>query len=154
MAFSPSSPVAGAAMTGLTSPTFTLSVDNAVKPNAKSYTVSALGGTQTGVTTHSIASPFTLSMVRPTAFKLLGSPNSAGVVRTFPKNSFDIICRKGVSVMANQPTQLSIMRLIASIPAGSEAQDIANLRAQVSCLVGVLWQIADSLDETFVSGTL
>lgn len=154
MAFAPSSPVTGAAMTGLTSPTYTLSADNAVKPNAKSYTISALGGTQAGVTTHSIASPFTLSMIRPTVFKLLGSPNAAGVIRAFPKNSFDIICRKGVSVLANQPTQLSIMRLIASIPAGSEAYDIANLRAQISCMIGVLWQIADSLDETLVSGTL
>lgn len=154
MAFVPSSPVTGATMTGLTSPTYTLSADTAVKPTMKSYTVSALGGTQTGVTVHSIASPFTVSMVRPAVFKLLGQPNSAGVIRAFPKNTFDVLCRKGLTVLANQPTQLSVMRLSSSIPAGGESYDPVNLRAQISCMIGVLWQIANDLDETFITGTI
>jgi hypothetical protein len=66
MSFAPTSPVTGAAQSGLTAPTYTLTADVAPAQNAKQYAVTALGGTQTGVISHSVAAPFTLAMFRQT----------------------------------------------------------------------------------------
>jgi hypothetical protein len=72
MAYSPTSPVTGAAQTGLTSPTYTLSTDVAPSINGKQHAITALGGTQTGVNSHSVAAPFTCTFVRPQPLNLWG----------------------------------------------------------------------------------
>lgn len=59
MSFTLTSPITGAAQTGFTSPTYTLTSDLAPDNNGKQVAVTALGGTQVGVTTHSVAAPFT-----------------------------------------------------------------------------------------------
>ena len=62
MAISLTSPITGAAVTGLTSPTYTVAVDTPPNTWSKQWAVTALGGTQTGVDTSSSASrPFTLT---------------------------------------------------------------------------------------------
>lgn len=48
----------GAEQTGFTSPTYTTAADNAPDFNAKQVAVTAVGGTQAGVTAHSVSSPF------------------------------------------------------------------------------------------------
>ena len=73
--WNPTSPVTGAAQTGLTTPTYTFVADVAPDANGKQVAVTALGGTQVGVTPHSVASPFTGTFVRPKSFKALGQPN-------------------------------------------------------------------------------
>ena len=155
MAFSPSSPVTGAAMTGLTSPTYTLTLDT--PPNAttaKQYAVTQLGGTQTGVTVHSISSPFTATMFRPPAYKTLGVPDSNGLFKQFPVNRHEILIRKGCSVAANQPVQVNMARLILSQSAGVDVYDQANFKAMLSLLFGLLWSAGSSIADTTFTGNL
>ena len=154
MAFAPSTPITGAAITGLTSPTYTIVADTPPNAVSKQYAVSALGGTQTNVTVHSISSPFTLTMFRPANFKVLGQPNPSGVIRSFPKNNFEVLSRKGVSVLANQPIQTALIRSSFSIPAGADAYDAANLKAMISAHIGMLWAIAQGISDTCLTGTL
>lgn len=152
--FSPSTPITGAAITGLTSPTYTISADTPPNASSKQYAVTALGGTQTGVMAHAISVPFTLTMFRPATFKVLSNPNASGVIRSFPKNSFEVLTRKGMSVLANQPTQLGSIRSTFTIPAGADAYDINSIKAMISAHIGLLTQIAQGLADTVITGTL
>lgn len=154
MSFAPTSPITGATVTGLTSPTYTIVADTPPNAVSKQYAVSALGGTQTGVNVHTISSPFTLTMFRPQAFKVLGQPNSAGVISSFPVNRFEILARKGVNVLANQPTQVSMARLSLSIPAGCDTYDSIEWKAMLSAFFGALWANSNALVDTTLTGTL
>lgn len=154
MSFNLLSPVTGATISGLTSPTYTLTADTAPTATSKQFCVSALGGTQTGVSAHTIGSPFTVTMFRPSNFKTLGYPNANGVVRSFPKNTFEVLLRKGVNVMANQPTQLFPLRLAIPCPAGVDTFDPIALKAALSCFFGLLYQNAGLIADTCITGTL
>lgn len=154
MAFSPSSPVTGAAIAGLTSPTYTIVADTPPNAQSKQYAASALGGTQTGVSAHSLSAPFTITMFRPANIKSLGAPNSAGVVKTFPKNSFDILTRKGVGVLANQPVQLGTVRTVITMPAGADVYDAVSIKAMLSSHIGLMTQIYQGISDTVLTGTL
>lgn len=154
MAFAPGSPITGAAITGLTTPTYTIAADTPPNAVSKQYAVSALGGTQTGVTVHSISSPFTLTAFRPANFKVLGQPGPTGQVRAFPKNTFEVLVRKGMSVLANQPIQVGMVRVSISIPAGADAYDKPNIYAMLSAAFGLAWAQAQGLSDLSVTGTL
>ena len=154
MAFSPSSPVAGAAISGLTSPTYSLSVDTPPSSSSKQYAVSALGGTQPGVNAHSLSSPFTVTMFRPATIKSLGVPNASGVIKTFPKNTFELLTRKGVGVLANQPIQLATMRTAITMPAGADTYDSINIKAMLAFHIGLLTQIYQGLSDSVHTGTM
>lgn len=156
MAIALTSPVTGAAMVGLTSPTYTVTADNAPPGNpGRQYAVTALGGTQTGVTVHSISSPFTINFTRPATPKLLGTPNPVtGVVANVPMNSYTIIVRKGVTPLAGQPVKASIMKLSMDIPAGSDLADPLNIKAGLSLLFGAAWQQASGVGDLTVNGIL
>lgn len=155
MAYSPASPVTGAAMTGFTSPTYTLSADTS--PNGSlgvQKAVTAVGGTQTGVTTHSADAPFTVNFERPKAFKLLGSPNAAGYYDRVAKNKWKFIVRKAMTPGANQPAQIGQLHIEIDVPAGCANYDAANVRAMLSCAIGILWESSNDLGDSLVSGTL
>lgn len=154
MSFAPSSPVTGATITGLTSPTYTLTADTAPSAVSKQYAVSALGGTQTGVVAHSISNPFTHTCFRPANFKVLGQPNPSGIVRSFPRNVFEVLTRKGMGVLLNQPIQTGLIRTTLSLPAGSDSYDVVSVKAAISAHIGLLWQIANGLSDTVNTGTL
>jgi hypothetical protein len=155
VAFTLTSPITGAAQTGLTSPTYTHIADTAPDVTGKQVAVTALGGTQTGVTTHSIASPFTITVFRPKAFRSLGKANPiTGVVKDVPRNTFKVITRKGVTPLAGQPyTNLQITTVV-EIPAGADTADAANVRAALSAHLGALSQQSSGLGDTCVSGVL
>lgn len=155
MAFNLTSPVTGAAISGLTTPSFTL-VDDTPPANllAKQKAVIGIGGTQPGVTAHSITAPFTLTMVRPSTYKVLGQPSVAGVIRAFPKNTTTLLTRKGVHVLANQPTQVMLIRTELSVPAGADSYDAVSVKSALSAHIGMLWQIAQGIADTTLTGTL
>ena len=147
------SPVTGAAQTGFTSPTYTLTSDQAPEYNGKQSAVTALGGTQAGVTAHSVASPFTINFVRPKSYKTLGLPNPVtGKLATVPMNRFDVIVRKGVTPMAGQPAKPMIIRVSLDVPAGADTYDAANIRAAVSLALGALAQQAAGVGDTLITG--
>lgn len=149
------SPVTGAAQTGFTSPTYTLTADTAPDINGKQYAVTALGGTQTGVTAHSVASPFTITFVRPKVFRSLGKANpTTGVVKDVPRNTYKCIVRKGVTPLAGQTYQNLQVTIIMDVPAGSDTADAANVRAALSLAFGATWQQPAGIGDTLISGIL
>jgi hypothetical protein len=155
MAYSLTSPITGAAQTGFTAPTYTHITDIAPDNNGKQNAVTALGGTQTGVTTHSVASPFTITMSRPRVFKSLGKPNPVtGLVNSVPMNVYKLLTRKGVSPLVNQPYATMIIRTEIQVPAGSDTYDAANVRAALAAHGGALAQQSAGIGDSAVSGVL
>lgn len=155
MAVSLTSPVTGAAQTGFTSPTYTLTTDVAQDINGKQWAVSALGGTQSGVTASSVSSPFTVSFYRPKVLKILGNPDAiTGIVRSVPRNSYSMIVRKGVLPLAGQPNTNMVCKLTMDVPAGADTADPSNIRAALSLLIGAISQVSAGLGDTEVSGIL
>lgn len=155
MAVSLSSPVTGGAQTGFTSPTYTVVSDNGPSVNSKQWYVSALGGTQSGVTTHTLASPFTATFFRPATFAQLGKANPVtGLISNVPMNTFKNIFRKGVLPLAGQPYRVATIRVVVDIPAGADTADAANVRALYSLAIGCLNQQSAGLGDTTIQGVL
>jgi len=153
MSWSPTTPITGAAQTGFVTPTYTIVADVAPDVNGKQHAVSALGGTQAGVTVHSVSSPFTVTFVRPKTFKVLGKTNPVtGLLPSVPKNQYKIIVRKGVLPLAGQPYSTAVITMNFDIPAGSDVADAANLRALFSAAIGALSQQSAGIGDTVVSG--
>lgn len=155
MTFILTSPVTGAAQTGFTSPTYTLTADTAPDVNAKQWAVTALGGTQAGASAHSVASPFTVTMFRPKVSKTLGTPNPVtGVVSNIPKNVYKVITRKGVVPLAGQNAVTMLFTTIMEVPAGADLANPAEIRAALSAHIGSLNQQAAGIGDTTVNGIL
>lgn len=155
MAISLTSPVTGSTQTGLTSPTFTVAADASIPSNGKQWMVNALGGTQPGVSPHTISMPFTISVYRPTVLKVLGiaSPTTGLVAGAIPKNKYSVLTRKGVKVNANQTSQCSILSHL-DIPAGADTEDLLSIRAAIALHIGGLQQLSVGLGEMVASGSM
>lgn len=154
MAITISSPITGGAQTGFTSPTYTVSPDVAPDTNGKQVAVTGIGGTQTGVTLHSVASPFTLTVTRPKQLRTLGVPASNGYIANVPVNTYKAITRKGVTPSVNQPAKVMLMSTNIECPAGSDTYDVANVRAAIAAHIGLLNQISASLGDTVINGVI
>lgn len=154
MSYSLTSPVTGSAQTGFTSPTYTHVVDTAPDNNGKQNAVTAVGGTQSGVTVHSVASPFTITMFRPKVLKTLGPAMSNGYFPNVPKNEYRFIVRKGVVPAVNQPAQVMVIDMRVAVPAGSDTYDASNVRAALSAAIGALTQQSAGIGDTVTSGVL
>lgn len=150
--FTPTTPIAGFAISGLTSPTYTFVSDVAPSLFGKQVAVTALGGTQAGVTAHSISSPFTATATRPSVLKPI-TYNSNGTVKSIPVNSTKLLVRKGVSCL---PTVVKVASISISfdIPAGAETYDAANLNALYSAAIGLLQQQGQGLRDSATAGIL
>jgi hypothetical protein len=154
MSFSPSSPVTGGAQTGLTSPTYTLSADVAPSALGRQYAVTALGGTQTNVRTHSASDPFTVTMERPAQFKSAPIVASGATLSAVPRNKYVLRVRKGVIPVVGQGAQPALLELVMNIPAGSDSADSVNIRAALSLLFGVASSTSSGIGDTVVTGIL
>lgn len=153
MAFAPSSPIIGAAITGLTSPTYTLLLDNPPSPQGKQYYVSALGGTQTGVVSHSASRPFTVSAFRPAQVQGLPAVNPVtGALPRVPMNTYKWLTRKSVIPLAGQPGRVMVITTTAEIPAGADTADAVEVAAAFSCHSGMLWAAAQGMVDTAQTG--
>lgn len=155
MSYNPSSPVTGASMADLTTPTFTLTAD--VSPNSHSvqHAVTALGGTQSGVVSHSVSSPFTITMERPANFRALPKANPVtGVVNNVPRNVYTLRTRKGVTPLAGQAKQILIIETKISVPAGADEADAANIQAALSAHIGTLSAQSSGIGDTCSDGIL
>lgn len=152
--FSLTSPLTGAAITGLTSPTYTLAADSAPPQGVdKSYYVTALGGTQTGVDIHTIASPFTISWKNPKVLQMVGTPDTTGVLRSpVRRNTYELITRKGGAPLANQADRLNMIATQFHVEAGVETNEPAQLYAMLSAHIGALTQAANGIRDTLLTG--
>jgi len=156
MSFNLTSPITGGAQTGFTSPTYTLATDTAPTNTGKQYAVSAIGGTQTGVDSSSSPSrPFTITLQRPPVLRSLPSLNGAtGVLPSVPRNTYKILARKGVTVLAGQAPQVMNLTVTLDIPAGADVVDAPNVRAGLSLLIGALNSISASIGDTCATGVI
>lgn len=156
MSYNPSSPVTGAPQTGLTSPTYTITSDVAPDAaNGRQHAVTALGGTQTGVTVHSVQSPFTIMFYRPKVLKALqGVTNQLNLLVNVPRNTFGLITRKGVTPLSGQPTQTMLIRSTIEVPAGADTADASNVRAALSLHFGVSWAQSSGIGDTCINGVI
>lgn len=153
MSWSPSSPLTGAAQTGLTSPTYTLSADTAPSANGKQYAITALGGTQTGVISTGASTPFTLSFFKPAVLKTR-TLDGDGTVTAAPMNVYKQITRKSVVCDANGSTRVMLITTSIEVPAGSELVDSEDVRAALSCHIGALSNVSSGIGDTVVTGVL
>lgn len=156
MSIAISSPITGAVQTGLTSPTYTVTPDVAPPGNpGEQVAVTALGGTQTGVASHSVSSPFTMNFTRPASPRVLGNPNpTTGIVGQVPMNTYKVITRKGVTPLAGQPIKVMNITTTIDVPAGSDLADPLSIKAALSAHVGALTQQSAGLGDLLINGVL
>lgn len=155
MSFNPASPITGAAVAGLTSPTYTITTDVAPSNNGKQYAVTALGGTQTGVDLHTVSKPFTISFFRPQQLKVLPQANPVtGIIKSVPTNTYKLITRKGASPAANQVPIVARVTTIIEVPAGADTFEPEDLKAMLSAHFGVGSAQASGIADTVLSGIL
>jgi len=153
MAFVPSSPITGAAVTGLTSPTYTHVTDVAPTINGKQYAITQLGGTQTSVDVNSVSKPFTLSWFRPAILRTLPQANPVtGVIKNIPMNTWKLITRKGVLPASNQAPVVCRITTIIEVAAGADVNEPEDLRAMVSCHFGAGYANASGIADAVISG--
>lgn len=155
MSFNPASPVTGATVPGFTTPTYTISSDTPPDVNAKQYAVTALGGTQAGVTINTVSKPFSITMFRPKVLRGLPAANPAtGVVKSVPVNQYKIVTRKGAVPLTNQAAQNMIITTTIAVPAGTDTFEPAELKAALSAHFGVLSAQSSGIADTIVTGVL
>lgn len=155
MPLSLTTPITGSAQTGLTTPTYTITLDTPPTMAARQHAVTALGGTQTGVRSHSASDPFTITSFRPSVFQALGKPNpTTGVVKNVPMNRWRLLTRKGAIPLAGQAAVVMMIDTVISVPAGADVADSANVRAAFSAHIGALSQQSSNWGDTVVSGVM
>lgn len=155
MSFAPASPVTGATVAGLTSPTYTLATDVAPNINGKQYAVTALGGTQTGVDVNTVSKPFSITFFRPQVLRGLPQANPVtGVIKNVPMNTYKLITRKGVMPAVGQNPITAKITTIIEVPAGSDTYEPEDLRAMISAHFGVGSAQASGISDTVISGVI
>jgi hypothetical protein len=155
MSFAPSTPVTGAAVTGLTSPTYTITADVAPSINGKQYAVTALGGTQTNVDVNSVSKPFTISFFRPVVLRTLPQANPVtGIIKNVPMNTYKLITRKGAQPSTNQVNMTARITTTIEVPAGTDTYEPEELKAMISAHFGTGWAAASGIADTVTTGVL
>lgn len=148
-------PVTGGPQTGFTTPTYTLTVDSNPDFNGKQSVVSALGGTQTGATTHSASSPFSIAFFKPKAVKTLPKVDlNGGYSAGIPLNVYSFYVRKGAVPAANQVASQAWTKVQFGVPAGVDTYSPAEVRAMVSLVTGLLWNRAAGIGDTLTSSVM
>lgn len=149
------SPVTGATVSGLTSPTYTVTSDvfPGQNPGAQ-WVVTGLGGTQTGVRTSTVGNPFTLAFWRGGTMYPAPTPNPVtGVIpadRTYNKHG--AIMRTGVIPLVGQNPKMMTFRLNVEVPPGADTSDAPQIRAAVSFFIGALAQQASNFADQVIAG--
>jgi len=139
MAIDITTAITGAAITGLTTPGYTMTADQAPDTNSRQALVSTLTGTQTGVTVHSISDPFTLKVKRPKSLFTAPRANPiTGAVGPAGLNKIQVQVRKGTKPLVGQNPQISNITVDCNIIAGAEVNDLPNVLALYSLAIGAL----------------
>ena len=152
MTWSPDSSITGSDQTGLATPTYTVADDIGPSINARQKTVTALGGTQTGVTSSTLSRPFTATFYKPATLQSLPAANAiTGLRASVPNNQWKLIVRKGGEAASGVPVT-AICRLTVDVPAGMETYQPAEVRAMLSFLIGLLSEESADLGDSIVTG--
>jgi hypothetical protein len=147
------SPVTGAAISGLTSPTYTLTSDSSDNNAEKTYAVTALGGTQTGVNTHTTERAFLIKGTKPKKPYTLSTVPVGQLRRSIPKNLYKHSTIKDVLVdAATGERSDAFITTSFRIPVGAILADEANINAAFSVHVGTLTQALQGWKDTVKTG--
>jgi len=146
--------ITGSAITGLTSPTYTVASATGPDVNSKRGIISALGGTQTDVRVHTVSDPFDVTVWAPKVPKALPAIAANGVRPTPPMNSHSVVVRKGLIPSADLSAISSPMMLKWDTPAGAESYDTNNLAAQFSAMAGFCAAMVSSLLDNTKTGSV
>lgn len=147
--------ITGGAQTGFTTPGYTTTADQAPAANAKQVAVTALTGTQTGVTVHSVSSPFTVTFFKPSKTKTLPAANlTTGILPALGVNAYKLKIRKGALPAANQIPQIVEINCDLKIPVGVDTYSAAEVRAAISACIGTLNSISAGLGDTCVTNIM
>lgn len=151
-----SSPITGMAQTGLTTPTFTLTTDAGISPNQKQWLITALGGTQTGVSAHKVDSPFLVSYTKPSSPKAIPREfmTASGPIGNIPKNVYRLFGRKQVLVNGSYGTAPCDMEITFRVPVGATVQDLTSIKSLISMMGGALTQAPDQWFTSIDQGSL
>jgi len=129
--------------------------DTAPGSNGKQWAVTAIGGTQVNVRSHSASDPFTLTFERPVTVRQAPIPNPVtGVIGNVPRNNYTVRLRKGVLPLAGQNPQVMLFTGSYSVPAGSDLADAPNVRAGLSAYLGALAQQSAGWGDTLISAVI
>lgn len=145
-----------AAVTGFTTPTFTTVASSTTVPNGKQYSVTARGGTQPGGLTdvNSASRPFTFLCTRPATIQQLPALNAAGVLPNVPVNVYTVGVRKGLTVLAGQPSVPGYVKISLGIPAGADLADPNAVAAMLVAAAMALSQMAQGVVDTAQTGEI
>lgn len=155
MSFAPATPVTGAAVSGLTTPTYTIATDVAPNINGKQFAVTALGGTQTNVDVNTVSKPFSISFFRPASLRVLPQANPVtGVIKNVPVNTYKLITRKGAQPAANQVNIVARITTIIEVPSGTETFEPEDIKAMISAHFGVGFSQASGIADTVITGVI
>lgn len=148
-------PVTGAPVTGLTTPTYTHSEDAAPDAHSDQVAVTALGGTQGSASSHSVSSPFTITVARPANLRQVGSLNPVtGSLGNVPFNVYKVRTRKGMIPLADQPAKVGIIETSMKIPAGADTASPDDIRAALSAHLGAVYDLSNELGVMLETGIL
>lgn len=142
--------ITGVAVTGLTSPTYTLTADTPPTNNARQSIVTTLGGTQTNVRTHSPSDPFSITATKPVVPVAYPKANAQGVLGKVGRNKYAFLLRKGTYPLVGQSPQVSDLRIEFNVVSGADVNDKVNLAALLSAGAALLTREANNL---YVAGT-
>lgn len=152
--FTPTSPITGSTVTGLTTPTYTIIEDSQPNLVSRQWYVSALGGTQTGVSINSVEKPFTISFFRPEALAVPPGVGTGGLLGKIGRNAWKIVVRKGgvpdVGSSFIPYYKPEFVRLEINLSSLSNA---AERKALWSAFVGFVWGNSDALYTCFLAGS-
>lgn len=138
-------PTAAITAGSLTAATYTFTADMASDLRSKVFVVSAIGGTQTGVNTHSVDAPKQFIVKKPAQFLQPSSYNSTtGRYGKVPKNVTRVIGRGSANVAAGQ-VELIPITMDIGIPAGSMTYDRPNVEASVLAFIAGLYDQKEEL---------
>jgi len=150
--------ITGGALSGATSPTFTVKVDQPADVNQKQYYVSALGGTYSPALTfgaHSAEVPFICKFSRPKAVKTTLVKNASGQVVSVPKNTYRFVVKKGgqVDPLVGVKSEC-IASMDISVPVGFMTNSPGEVTAFLSFLNGVLTNQLAGIKDALTTGSI
>jgi hypothetical protein len=143
------------AVTGFTTPSWGTAQSSTTVPNGKVATVTSKSGTQpAGVDIHSAARNFSFLSTKPANIRGLPPLNAAGQLVNVPVNTYSLSTRKGLLVLAGQPSQHGYVKSQIGIPAGADLADPDNIAAMVLSHAMVLAQITQEIVNTAKTGEI
>jgi hypothetical protein len=140
----------GAATNFLTSPTYDTVKDKPPEGNQNQVAVTALGGTQTLVRTHTSSDPFTATAQRPKVVKTLQAVGTD--LDQF--NTTSLLTRKGVKCRSTGEIRVMLVRTTWQVPVGAEVYDAVNVAAAHSFHAGITNEESSGIADTLATGIL